>query len=213
MNLLSQAYQYFVENQDLFFQELGRHLRLSGLALLIATLICVPLGIWAARRAIVAQTTINVANALRVVPSLAIMFLAFPYFGLGPRSALIALVILACPPILINTYAGFRSVDRSVVEAARGMGMAAGQVLRKVETPLALPVVIAGLRIATVEVIASASLAAFIGAGGLGLFIQRGFSNNNVATMLVGTIPVALLALLAEAILASVQRVATVEAR
>jgi osmoprotectant transport system permease protein len=119
---------------------------------------------------------------------------------------LIALVVLACPPLLINTYAGFRSVDRAVVEAARGMGMATSQILRKVEVPLALPVVIAGLRIASIEVIASASLASFIGAGGLGIFIQRGFSVNNVAAMLVGTIPIAVLALLAEALLASLQR-------
>jgi osmoprotectant transport system permease protein len=156
---------------------------------------------------------INVANALRVVPSLAVLFLALPYLGIGFRPSLIALTVLACPPILINTYAGFRSVDRAVIEAAYGMGMAAPQVLRSVEVPLALPVVIAGVRIAAIEVIASASLAAYIAGGGLGEFIQRGFAVNNLGITLAGTIPIALLALLADALLAGVQRAATVSAR
>lgn len=210
METLAGAYRYFLANQDDFWRAVVRHLELSFTALLIALIVCVPLGIWAAKRRTVAQISINTANGLRVVPSLAILFLAYPYLGTGFRNALVALTILACPPILINTYAAFRSVDRSVVEAARGMGMAAGEVIRRIELPLALPVLIAGVRIATIEVIASATLAAYIAAGGLGNFIQRGFATpNGESITLVGAIPIAVLALAADALLAATQRAAT----
>lgn len=212
MNELFKAYQYFLEHQSDFWENLTTHLQLSFSALAIALALCVPLGILAAKRQLLAQPIINLANALRVVPSLAILFLALPYLGLGFPAALVALTVLACPPILINTYAGFRAIDRAVVEAAYGMGMATQQVLRSVELPLALPVLLAGLRIATVEVIASASLAAFIAADGLGNFIQVGFAVRRTDIMLVGTIPIALLALLADALLAGLQRVTVVSA-
>jgi osmoprotectant transport system permease protein len=206
MDVFAGAWRYFQNNRDDFWNSLVQHLALSGSALLIALLVCVPLGVWAARSKLVAQLGINTANALRVVPSLAILFLAYPYLGLGFRNALVALTVLACPPILINTYAGFRSVDPAVVEAARGMGMQPAQVIRSVELPLALPVILAGIRIATVEVIASAALAAFIAAGGLGIFIQRGFAVNRPEITLAGVVPIALLALLADALLAGAQR-------
>lgn len=208
MNDLIGAYRYLLEHQSDFWQALATHLRLSGTALLIALVVCIPAGIWAAKRRQVANSIINTANGLRVIPSLAILFVVQPYLGLGARSALVALTVLACPPILINTYAGFRAVDRAVIEAAYGMGMAGSQVLRRIEWPLALPIILAGIRIATVEVIASASLAAFIAAGGLGNFIQRGFAVGQPSIMLVGTIPIALLALLADALLARGQRAA-----
>ncbi len=145
-------------------------------------------------------------SSLRVIPSLAILFLAVPYLGLGFYPALIALAILASPPILINTDAGFRNVDAAVTEAARGMGMGERQVFWRVEVPLALPIVVAGVRTAAVDVFASATLAAFIGGGGLGDFIARGFALFNPPVMLVGAIPVAVLTLSAEGVLAGVQR-------
>lgn len=145
-------------------------------------------------------------SALRVIPSLAILFLAVPYLGLGFLPALAALAVLACPPILINTEAAFRGVDPAVVEAARGMGMDARQVLWRVEVPLAAPVLVAGVRTAAVEVFASATLAAFIGGGGLGDFIYRGFALFEPPVMLVGAISVALLTLGVEGLLAGVQR-------
>jgi osmoprotectant transport system permease protein len=206
MKLLLDAYQYFLENQAHFWDETGRHLVFSLTSLVLSVLVCVPLGIWIARRVKVAQYTINFFGALRLVPSLAILFLALPYLGTGFRPALLALTVLAFPPVLINTYAGLRNVDSAVVEAARGMGMAQLQILRQVEIPLALPAVIAGIRTAAVEVISSATLAAFIGGGGLGDFITRGFALNEPRIMLVGAIPVALLALASEAVLGSLQR-------
>jgi osmoprotectant transport system permease protein len=148
----------------------------------------------------------NIFNAFRVIPSLAILFLALPYLGLGYLPSLVALTVLAFPPVLINTYAGLRGVDAAVVEAAFGMGMAPYQVLRQVEIPLAVPTILAGVRTAAVEVISSATLASFIGGGGLGDFITRGFALYDVRIMLVGAIPVALLALASEALLSSLQR-------
>lgn len=206
LDLFRESYAYYLENQSRFWTELGRHLALSGSALAISLALCVPLGIWAARHAAVAQSIINTIGALRLIPSLAILFLAQPYLGTGFGPALIALTVLALPPVLINVYAGIRNVERAVVEAALGMGMTSRQLLARVELPLALPAIIAGVRTASVEVIASATLAAFIGAGGLGIFITRGFALFQPRIMLVGAIPVAALALLSELIFGLIER-------
>jgi osmoprotectant transport system permease protein len=206
MEFLLSVYQYFLENQARFWQALGQHLELSLSALAISVLSGVPLGIWIARHVRAAELVINGFGALRLIPSLAILFLALPYLGTGFRPALFALTVLAFPPVIINTHAGIRSVDRAVVEAAYGMGMEPGQVLRQVELPLALPALIAGIRIAAVEVVASATLSAFIGGGGLGDFITRGFALYEPRIMLVGAVPVALLALASEALLGGLQR-------
>lgn len=206
MDLLKGALQYYLQNQAFFWQAFRQHLALSLSALGISIVISLPLGIWIARRAGLAQVVMNIFNAFRVIPSLAILFLALPYLGLGFRPSLVALTVLAFPPVLINTYAGLRGVDPAVVEAAFGMGMAPFQVLRQVEIPLAVPTILAGIRTAAVEVISSATLASFIGGGGLGDFITRGFALFDVRIMLVGAIPVALLALTSEALLSSAQR-------
>lgn len=212
MKLLLDAYQYFLDNQAHFWDATGRHLMFSLTSLAISMLVCVPLGIWIARRVNLAQYIINFFGTLRLVPSLAILFLALPYLGTGFRPALFALTVLAFPPVLINTYVGLRNVDSAVVEAANGMGMAPSQILRRVEVPLALPAMIAGIRIAAVEVISSATLAAFIGGGGLGDFITRGFALNEPRIMLVGAVPVALLALASEAVLGGLQRLSSTPA-
>jgi osmoprotectant transport system permease protein len=147
---------------------------------------------------------------VRVIPSLALLFIFIPILHTGFVPAAVALTILAIPPLLINTDAGMRGVSRALEEAGRGMGMTVWQLLRKVQLPLALPVILAGVRIATVEVIASATLASIIGGGGLGDFITTGLSLGPSYTyiLLVGAIPVALLALLAEVSLATLQRFA-----
>lgn len=206
LEILTQAYAYWLDNQGRFWTELGRHTALSAWALAISVAVCVPLGVLAARRPSAAQPIISAVGALRIIPSLAILFLALPYLGTGFWPALVALTLLALPPVLINTYAGVRGVDRAVLEAARGMGMAPSQVLWRVELPLALPAILAGVRTAAVEVIASATLAAFIGGGGLGIFITRGFALFRPDIMLVGAIPVALLALAAEGLLGGARR-------
>jgi osmoprotectant transport system permease protein len=206
LDLLSAAYAYALENSDRFTAALLRHLLLSGVALAASVALCVPLGIFIARRLALAQVVLTVVGTLRLIPSLAVLFLALPYLGLGLRPSLFALTLLALPPVLINTYAGIRNVEQPVVEAARGVGMAPGQVLRRVELPLALPAIITGVRIAAVEVIASATLASFINGGGLGEFIQIGFALNRPSVMLVGAIPVTALALAADGLFGLAQR-------
>lgn len=206
MNIFTQAYSYAVAHWTALLAALGQHLLLVTVPLAIGVLVGIPLGVWSARSRLVSMVFINSFNALRVIPSIAVLFLAIPYFGLSFQSAAIALTLLVIPPILINTDVAFRSIDPMIQEAAYGMGMNTRQVLRQIEVPLALPVVLAGIKTATVEVIASATLAAFIGAGGLGSFIVLGFSLYDNAILLVGAIPVALLALIAEIGLSTLQR-------
>jgi osmoprotectant transport system permease protein len=206
MHVVTRAYQYAGNHRDELIAATQRHLLLVAIALGIGIVVCVPLGVVTSRSRVASATIINGFNALRVIPSLAILFLAQPYFGLTLKAAVLALTVLALPPILINTDAAFRTIDPAIREAAYGMGMARREVLRRVEFPLAMPVIIAGIRTAAVEVIASATLAAFIGAGGLGIYITRGFALYDNAILLVGAVPVALLALVAEIGMSGLQR-------
>jgi osmoprotectant transport system permease protein len=207
VNTFTQAYDYAINNIDDLITAMQGHLLLVLVPMLIGLGMGLPLGLLSARSRLASIALINSFNALRVIPSLAILFLAIPYFGLSFQSAVIALTILVMPPILISTDVAFRSIDPMIREAAYGMGMNDRQVLQQVEIPLVLPVVLTGIKTAMVEVIASATLAAFIGAGGLGVFIVRGFALYDNAILLVGAIPVALLALLAELSLSALQRI------
>jgi osmoprotectant transport system permease protein len=185
---------------------LRAHVALAATALAVASAVALPLGVLAARSRGVATVAISTAAALRVVPSLAVLALVLPYLGLGFRAALVALVLLAIPPLLLNTAAAYRGLDPAVLEAARGMGLSRAGRFVTIETPLALPVIVAGLRTAGVEVVASATLAAFIGAGGLGDFIVNGLAMADMRLLLMGAVPVALLALAVEAVLAASER-------
>ena len=204
--MFQQALEYLSSNSDKFVTAFQQHLLLVSVPLLIGVVIGLPLGLWSSRSPVVSTVVINGFNALRVIPSLAILFLAIPVLGLSFASAAIALTLLAMPPILISTDVAFRTINPAVREAATGMGMSRQQILRQVEIPLALPVIVAGIKTATVEVIASATLAAFVGAGGLGDFIVLGFAVYEPAILLVGAVPVAALALTAEISLTLLQR-------
>lgn len=206
MDILQQTWEYALDPRNRLLDKVIQHLQLSGIALLVAAVIGVPLGILISRYAPLSRLIINVMGILRVIPSLAILFLLYPIFKLGNGAPLVALTILALPPLLINTDAGMRSVDPATVEAGRGMGMSFWQLLGKVQIPLALPVMLAGVRIAAIEIIASATLAAFIGGGGLGEFVYSGLTLSRMPILLVGAIPVALLALCVEVGLSYLQR-------
>ncbi|MFI5388288.1 MAG: ABC transporter permease [Candidatus Eremiobacterales bacterium] len=184
------------------------HAGLSGAALGIAVLAGVPLGLWCAHDKRAASAVVTFASAARVVPSLAVLTLMLPILGLGFRPALVALTLLALPPIIINTYVGFRDVEPSITEAAKAMGMSGATIVRRVESPLAFPVAMTGIRIAAVEVIASATLATFIGGGGLGDLINNGLQLDDSAMLLTGAALVALMALVAEIVLGSIARLA-----
>ena len=189
-----------------FIAHLGTHVALAASALAVALAIGIPLAGITADRAWPRGLLLALAGGLRVVPSLAILTLALPLLGLGFRPALLALVVLALPPIVVNTDVGLRAVPRATLEAARGTGMTERQIGTRVRWPLALPVVAVGVRTATVEVIASATLAAFIGGGGLGDYIVGGLQTSDPAELLLGAVSVAALALLADAALGFAQR-------
>jgi len=204
--MLVDAWHYLVAHPVQFGVALGVHLALSVAALSIAAAIAIPTGIYAAHRRGIAFAAVNVANIGRTLPSLAVLALVLPLLGTGFAPSLFALSLLALPPILLNTIAGMRGVDPDVVDAARGMGMTARGILRRVEWPLAVPVIFAGLRTAAIQVISGAVLAAFIGGGGLGDFITAGIAMMAVPQMLVGAIPVTLLALAADFGFGALQR-------
>lgn len=188
------------------FAHVSAHIVLAGSALLIAVAIGVPLAALLVDRPVPHQFAFSAIGIFRVIPSLAVLTLALPYLGLGFRPALLALVVLAIPPIAINTDIGLRSVSPALTDAARGMGMTGRQIRRRVQWPLALPIVLSGIRTAAVEVVASATLASFIGGGGLGDYIIDGLSTSDNSEVLGGAAAVATLALLVDAGLGVIAR-------
>lgn len=196
-----------------FRREIGNHIRITLIAIGIASAICIPAGVLASRSRLFGSLATNVVGVARGIPSVAILFVTLPWLGLGFRPALVALTILACPPIFVNTATAFTAVDPAVVEAARGMGMSPAQVLLRIESPLALPVVLAGVRTATIEVIASATIAAYIAFPTLGIEIENGIfefnSTSGQSAIVLGVATIAAIALFAELSLATVQRLAT----
>lgn len=183
------------------WQALLQHMELSFIALLFAVGIAIPLSIYLTRHKRLAEPLINMSAVLQTIPSLALLGLMIPLFGIGKVPAIIALVAYALLPIMRNTYTGIMGVDDSLIEAARGLGMNRRQRLFKVELPLAMPVMMAGIRTAMVLIIGTATLAALIGAGGLGDLILLGIDRNNPQLILLGAIPAALLAILFDSIL------------
>jgi osmoprotectant transport system permease protein len=192
---------------------LWEHLQLSLIAVGAALIPAVILGLYIGHKRRFEFVTITVANLGRALPSFAILALFFPIqlqlgLGLSSWATLAALFLLAIPPILTNTYVGVREVDRDAVESATGMGLTGGQILRSIELPLAAPLIVAGIRTSTVQVIATATLASLIAGGGLGRYITDGFSlgEGGRAQVLGGAILVALLAIVAELGLGAVER-------
>jgi osmoprotectant transport system permease protein len=197
---------WITEHQDQFLRALGQHIVMSGVSLATALVVALPLAILLVTYQHSATTVINVVNALRTIPSLAILAVMMPLLGIGLGPSIVALIVLALPPILLNAFVGLRDADPDAVEAAVGMGMSRGQVVRKIRIPLAAPAIFAGVRTATVQVIAGATLAPFIGGGGLGDFIATGIGIMDMSRLLVGAVPIALLALSTECAFALAQR-------
>ena len=181
---------------------LGEHLWVSGVAVAGAMLVALPLGVLLGRARRGSGAVVVLSNVSRAIPTLALLTLfAVTPIGFGNPATALALAVFAVPPILTNTFVGFRGVDADVREAARAMGMSRGQVLRRVEVPLAAPLVLTGIRTATVQVVATATLAALVGGGGLGRLINLGFGQRDYGVMIAGAVLVAALALLTELVL------------
>jgi osmoprotectant transport system permease protein len=182
------------------------HLWYSGLTLVIAIVIAVPVGVLVGHTGRGGFGVLGTANGLRALPDLGLLILLVLLVGIHLLPVVVALLIMAIPPLLAGSYSGVRAVDRSVIDAARGVGMRESEVLWKVELPNALPLLLGGLRAATLQVIATASIAAYVGFGGLGRFIIDGQANHVPAEMAAGATLIAVLALVVEGILALVQR-------
>ncbi|MFQ5551004.1 MAG: ABC transporter permease [Gemmatimonadales bacterium] len=190
--------RYFADNSAEVLLKIREHLVLVGASSFIAISVGVPLGVLATRHTKLQGAVIGVANVLQTIPSLALFgfLIPLPFIGgIGPRTAIVALVLYALLPIIRNTHAGITSVDDAVTEAARGMGFTDWQLLRLVELPLAFPVMLAGIRVAAVVGVGVATIAALIGAGGLGDFIFRGVSTVDNTVILAGALPAAIMAL------------------
>jgi len=181
-----------------FFDLLLTHVLLSAVALLIAIAIALPVAIAIRNTPLGAALAVNIGNIGRAVPSLAILALCQPFLGFGFDTALVALTALAIPPILINASTGLREVDRGIIDAARGMGLSGSQILTRIQIPIAAPVIFAGIRTSAVQVVASATLATFIGGGGLGDLIVEGIQLNDNVILLAGSLSVAVLAIITE---------------
>jgi osmoprotectant transport system permease protein len=188
-----------------FSQLLLTHVELSALALIIAILIAVPVALAVRNTSAGATVAINIGNIGRAVPSLALLALALPFFGFGFTSALLALAALAIPPILINASTALREVDPGVIDAARGMGLSGSQILAGIQLPIAAPIIFAGIRTSAVQVVASATLATFIGGGGLGDLIVEGFQRGDTAILLAGALSVAVLSIITELSFAGIE--------
>jgi osmoprotectant transport system permease protein len=184
----------------------AQHLILAGSALALAVILGLPLGVLAAQNSRVRTVVLSVAGVGRTLPSIAVLMLLLPLLGVGAFPAIVALALLAIPPIVINADLAIRGVPAAALDAADGMGMTAAQRFARVIVPLALPVSFAGVRTAATETIASATLATFVGAGGLGDEIVRGLQTNDAAILFAGAITVALLALLTELVLSGAGR-------
>lgn len=179
---------------------------ISAISLALGIIVAVPLGIALTRCKKIAKLVIGLASMLQTIPSLALLALMIPILGIGVKPAIVALFIYSLLPILRNTYAGMEDVDPTLIDSAKGMGMTNWESIRMVELPLALPVIMAGIRLAAVYVIAWSTLASYIGAGGLGDFIFNGLDLYEPDLIIGATIPVTILALLADWLLGIVER-------
>lgn len=208
MSTFVDAIQFIVDRRELLLEKTWEHIVLSGAAIGVALLIAVPLGVVLGHLHRGSFVAINLSNVGRALPSLAVIAIGLGFLGFGFTNVLVALVILAVPPILTNAYVAVDEVEPEAVEAARGMGMTPGQILRRIELPLALPLLFAGIRTAAVYVVASATLAAVAGGGGLGeiLFNQASY---RVEGLVGAAIVVSVLAFAADAFFGGVQRLLT----
>ena len=196
---------YFINNPDTIFRLILEHLQLTGTAILTSIIIGVPLGIAITRNKRLADIMLAVTSIFQTVPSIASFGLLRPILGIGKRTAILVLFLYALLPIVKNTYTGIKEVSPFMIDAGRGMGMTNMQILRMVELPQSLSVIMAGVRIATVINIGTTTIAAYIGAGGLGELIFTGIQMYRNEMILAGAIPAAVLAILADQVLGYVE--------
>jgi len=204
--MLRDMIAWITEHPHEFEQAAGRHLSLSLTALAAAIALALPLALVLVRRPRLANTAIGAVNVLRTIPSLALLVATLPLLGTGFLPAVVALTLYGLPAILINTHTALREVDPDIVEAGLGQGMTDRQLMRRIKVPLALPVIFAGIRTAAVQIVSAATLAAFIGGGGLGELITAGMGTLDIPQLVLGGLAVAALAVATEIVFALAER-------
>jgi len=200
-------WNFMLEQSGKLLEQTFAHIGLTFISLFLSILIGIPAGIWISKQKKWSGTVLGIAGILQTIPSIALLGFMIPLFGIGAKPAIVALMLYAFLPIIRNTYTGITGVNAAVTDAAKGMGMTSSQILFKVELPLAMPVILAGIRTATVINVGVATLAAYIAAGGLGEFIFGGIALNNTNMILAGAIPAALLAIIFDFFLAKAQHI------
>ncbi|WP_027630610.1 ABC transporter permease [Ruminiclostridium cellobioparum] len=201
--------EYLRQNGNDVLEALKMHVQLSSLSILIAVLIAIPTGIILTRHDRAAKAVLAVAGIIQTIPGLVMLGMGLMLFGLGSKPAVIVLVAYAILPIIQNTYTGIKEIDILYIEAARGIGMSQSQILFKVEIPLGLPAIVAGIRLSVVYIISWATLAALIGAGGLGDLIWTGLSSYDTNMILAGAIPASILSIIAGLVIDLIHRAVT----
>ena len=202
-------FEYFAKNMGSILFRLAEHVQLTGAALIVAVLIGVPMGILISYVRPLKKPVTGVINVVQAVPSLALLGFLIPFLGIGEKPAIFMVVVYSLLPIVKNTAAGIANMNREMLEAAKGIGMTRLQILFKVKLPLALPIIMAGIRISAVVSVGLVTIGAFIGAGGLGFIIYSGIRMANTNMLLAGAIPTCLLALVVDFLTSLIEKVAT----
>jgi len=206
---MNDVFQFITDPRNDFTGHTIVYIQICVFSIVIAMVIGVVLGIAVSKNAILAFIAVNLSGLLRAIPIIAFLIIAVPYLGLGFTPTVVALIVLGIPPILLNTYTGLRGIDPATIDAAKGMGMTTRQIITRVQMPLVLPIIAAGIRTSAVQIVATATLAGIIGAGGYGAYIIDGLYKQDTTEILAGAIPVAVLALLIEVSMSWLQQALT----
>ena len=201
MELLKEILQIYMERREWFLELFGQHLKIAGIAIVLAGIMGLLLGIFIAEKEFMAPVILTLANIFYTIPSISLLGILIPFTGIGDKTAIIALTLYGLMPMIRNTYTGICGVSQEIIQAARGMGSTDIQILWRIKLPLALGVILAGVRNMVVMTLSVTAIAVFIGAGGLGVAIYRGITIYNPALTFAGSVLIALLALIADLLL------------
>ncbi|MBU3134421.1 ABC transporter permease [Clostridium gasigenes] len=205
--MIKEVFELYIDRWDFFLKLIIEHLKIAGFSILIAAIIGLVLGVLISEFKKTSTFILGITNFIYTIPSISLLGFLIPFSGIGNTTAVITLTIYALLPMVRNTYTGIENIDSSIIEAAKGMGSTSFEILYKIKLPLATTVILSGLRNMVVMTIALAGIASFIGAGGLGVAIYRGITTNNSIMTIAGSLLIALLALAADFIIGSVEKI------
>ena len=205
--MINNIFQLYFDRWDFFLNLILQHLELSAVSILIAAILGLLLGIIISEYKKTSPVILGITNFIYTIPSISLLGFLIPFSGIGNTTAIIALTVYALLPMVRSTYTGIENIDTSIIEAAKGMGSTSFQILYKIKIPLALPVILSGLRNMVVMTIALAGIASFIGAGGLGVALYRGITTNNGVMTMAGSLLIALLALIFDLLIGIIEKI------